>query len=38
MSTLDIVELAVAAALTPTQAVKLQTLDDYPSSAIGWMS
>jgi hypothetical protein len=38
VSTLDIVELAAAAALTPTQAVKLQTLDDYPSSAIGWMS
>lgn len=38
MSALDIVELAAAAALTPTQAVKLQTLDDYPKSSIGWMS
>lgn len=38
MSALDIIELAAAAALTPTQAVKLQTLDDYPSSSIGWMS
>lgn len=37
MSDLDIIELAAAAALTPTQAVKLQTLEDYPSSAISWM-
>jgi hypothetical protein len=38
VSVLNIVELAAAAALTPAQAIRLQTLDDYPKSAIGWMS
>lgn len=38
MPEIDVVALAAKTGMSPTQAVRLQSLDDYPASAVSWMS